>query len=70
MPGPCPACCGYAARDRSWVYPSRTFGWRLDHILCSPGLHPVTCGYVHAWREARLSDHSAMWAELELEARV
>jgi len=43
---------------------------RPDHILCSPGLRPVACGYVHAWREARLSDHSAMWAELELEARV
>ncbi|MGI8511123.1 MAG: endonuclease/exonuclease/phosphatase family protein [Solirubrobacteraceae bacterium] len=61
---------GYAARDRSWVSPTHGFGWRLDHILCSPGLHPVTCRYVHAWREARLSDHSAMWAELELEARV
>jgi exonuclease III len=54
---------GYERRDRSWVMVNGSFGWRLDHILLSPGLGPVACEYVHAWREERLSDHSAMWAE-------
>jgi endonuclease/exonuclease/phosphatase family metal-dependent hydrolase len=54
---------GYSRRDRSWV-PVRGPGHRLDHILVSPGLQPVACDYVHEWREQRLSDHSAMWAEV------
>ena len=59
---------GYGRRDRSWAW--RTgYGWRLDHILVSPGLEPVDCDYVHEWREQGLSDHSAMWARLESVAR-
>jgi len=55
---------GYARRDRSWAM--RTgFGYRLDHIVVSPGLEPVEADYVHDWRTERLSDHSAMWARLE-----
>ena len=55
---------GYAARDRSYMFVNRKFGWRLDHILLSPQLEPVACEYVHAWREQGLSDHSAMWADV------
>lgn len=55
---------GYAARDRSYMFANRKFGWRLDHIVVSPGLEPVTCEYVHGWREEGMSDHSAMWAEV------
>jgi exonuclease III len=55
---------GYQARDRSYMFANRKFGWRLDHIVLSPGLEPVACEYVHEWREERLSDHSAMWADL------
>jgi exonuclease III len=54
---------GYGRRDRSWTWRSG-FGWRLDHIVVSPGLEPVECEYVHDWREDGLSDHSAMWARL------
>jgi exonuclease III len=55
---------GYARRDRSWAM--RTgYGWRLDHILVSPGLTPVEADYAHDWRTERLSDHSAMWARVK-----
>jgi endonuclease/exonuclease/phosphatase family metal-dependent hydrolase len=54
---------GYLNRERSWMYPNNKMGYRLDHILAR-GLDVAACGYEHAWREARLSDHSAIWAEL------
>ena len=55
---------GYGARDRSYMFANRKFGWRLDHIVVSPGLEPVACEYLHEWREQGLSDHSAMWADV------
>ena len=54
---------GYSARDRSYMFANRKFGWRLDHILLSSELEAVACEYVHEWRENGHSDHSAMWAE-------
>jgi exonuclease III len=51
---------GYAARDRSWVYPNGRFGYRLDHAFVR-GLRVDACGYEHGWREAGLSDHAALW---------
>jgi endonuclease/exonuclease/phosphatase family metal-dependent hydrolase len=54
---------GYGARDRSWMYANRKMGYRLDHVLAR-GLEPIASGYEHGWREAGLSDHSGMWAEL------
>ena len=54
---------GYSRRDRSWAL-ATGFGYRLDHILLSPGLEPLECEYVHDWRTRRLSDHSAIWARL------
>src|SRR4051794_19284218 len=57
---------GYGRRDRSWAM--RTgFGYRLDHIVVSPGLATVEADYVHEWRLERLSDHSALWARIEPE---
>jgi exonuclease III len=55
---------GYQRRDRSYMFANRKFGWRLDHIVASPLFQPVAAEYVHSWRDAGLSDHSAMWAEL------
>jgi exonuclease III len=54
---------GYARRDRSWLYPHGKTGFRLDHVIVR-GLQPVAREYEHAWRDARLSDHAAMWADL------
>jgi endonuclease/exonuclease/phosphatase family metal-dependent hydrolase len=54
---------GYGARDRSWMYADGKFGYRLDHVLVR-GLQVHACAYEHAWREAGLSDHSAVWATL------
>jgi len=57
---------GYGRRDRSWMPHHRGPGYRLDHILLSPRFTPVACDYIHEWREQRLSDHSAIWAQVEL----
>jgi exonuclease III len=54
---------GYSRRDRSWLYPNGKMGYRLDHIVVR-GLTVRACEYRHDWRDARLSDHAAMWAEL------
>jgi exonuclease III len=54
---------GYGARDRSWMYANGKFGYRLDHAFAR-GATVTGCAYVHAWREAGLSDHSALWAEV------
>jgi exonuclease III len=54
---------GYGRRDRSWAWRTGV-GYRLDHIVVSPGLEPVECEYVHEWREEGLSDHSGLWARL------
>jgi exonuclease III len=54
---------GYGARDRSWMYANRKFGYRLDHAFAR-GVAVKGCDYVHAWREAGLSDHSALWVDV------
>jgi endonuclease/exonuclease/phosphatase family metal-dependent hydrolase len=54
---------GYGRRDRSWLYPNGKMGYRLDHIVVR-GLEVQACEYRHDWRDARLSDHAAMWAEV------
>jgi len=55
---------GYGSREPSWVWPQHGGGWRLDHAFCSAELEPVACAYHHEWRDAGLSDHSALEAEL------
>jgi exonuclease III len=59
---------GYDRSDVSWVMHTRSrrkAGHRLDHVLASRSLRPVFCDYEHGWREAGLSDHSAMIAVFE-----
>ena len=56
---------GYDRRDVSWVMHTRArrkAAHRLDHVLASAGLGAIGCDYLHEWREAGLSDHSAMEA--------
>ena len=56
---------GYDRQDASWVFHTRArrkAGHRLDHVLASRSLNPVYCDYHHGWREAGLSDHSAIEA--------
>jgi exonuclease III len=60
---------GYDRRDVSWVMHTRwarRAGHRLDHVLASSELNPVDCDYLHDWREAGLSDHSAIEADFDL----
>src|SRR3954453_14274610 len=54
---------GYGRRDRSWLYPNRKMGYRLDHVMVR-GLRVEECEYRHDWRDAGLSDHAGMWATL------
>ena len=61
---------GYAERSPSWVYPSRSHppgGYRIDHVFLSAELRPVAAGYHHEWRDAGLSDHSAMEVDVQYE---
>jgi endonuclease/exonuclease/phosphatase family metal-dependent hydrolase len=59
---------GYGRRDRSWLYPHRGTGYRLDHVIVR-GVDVLACEYEHAWRDAGLSDHAAMWARLATRPR-
>jgi exonuclease III len=59
---------GYTRREPSWTWrqvAGHGGGWRLDHLFASEELHPTACGYHHAWRDAGLSDHSPLEADLE-----
>lgn len=42
------------------------YGYRLDHLIVSRHLEPVACEYAHEWRERGLSDHSAIWADVQV----
>lgn len=56
---------GYDRQDVSWVFHTRSrrkAGHRLDHVLASASLGVSYCDYIHGWREAGLSDHSAIEA--------
>jgi exonuclease III len=46
-------------RQRTWVF-SHGGGWRLDHIFVSAELETDAATYHHGWRDAGLSDHSAV----------
>lgn len=54
---------GFGNREASWTFPGGKGGWRLDHVLVR-GLAPTAAGYAHAWRDAGLSDHSALVVDL------
>ena len=58
---------GYASREPSWTWrriSGHGGGWRLDHLFTSAELTPVASAYHHGWRDAGLSDHSALEADL------
>jgi exonuclease III len=55
---------GYGKREPSWVF-RHGGGWRLDHLFASADLRVVASRYHHEWRDAGLSDHSALEADLE-----
>ena len=54
---------GYGDRSASWAYPNGG-GWRLDHVLAYD-LEPRAAAYAHEWRQAGLSDHSALVVDLD-----
>lgn len=59
---------GYDRQEVSWVMHTRAMrkaAFRLDHVLASASLNAVRCDYVHEWREAGLSDHSAIEVRFE-----
>jgi exonuclease III len=58
---------GYQVDDSSWYAKNkgREFGFRLDHILASSSLIPVSVQYLHALRQNSLSDHAAVEAVFE-----
>jgi endonuclease/exonuclease/phosphatase family metal-dependent hydrolase len=60
---------GYDRREISWGWRRWSGGYRLDHLIASDELRATRCEYLHAWREEGLSDHSALEAQLALEAR-
>jgi exonuclease III len=54
------------AREYSWCNARSGNGFRLDHALLSPSLagELASARYVHATRESKASDHSALLIEL------
>jgi exonuclease III len=51
---------GYAVHDFSWYLKRKGMivGRRFDHVFAAACLKPVSCEYLHSFREAALSDHS------------
>ena len=47
---------------RDFSYYAQGNGRRYDHIFASGSLCATKCGYVHPFREAKLSDHSPIEA--------
>jgi endonuclease/exonuclease/phosphatase family metal-dependent hydrolase len=58
---------GYQAQDCSWYWRhnGRSGGFRLDHMLASLTLNPVSCEYLHSLRRVGLSDHAPLAATFE-----
>ena len=62
---------GYEEQEFSWLFQrkgKRIARRRFDHIFASKKLNPVTCGYIHSFREGEesLSDHSAIEATFKI----
>jgi exonuclease III len=59
---------GFDSKQPSWEWPRSGGGYRLDHLIASSGVSVTACAYRHDWRrEDKLSDHSALVAELTVE---
>jgi exonuclease III len=62
---------GFDSKEPTWEWPRWGGGYRLDHLIASAEVDVTTCSYRHDWRrEDKLSDHSALVAELEVRAPV
>ena len=60
---------GFDSKEPSWEWPRSGGGYRLDHLIASAEVDVTACFYRHDWRrEDRLSDHSALVAELDVRA--
>jgi exonuclease III len=60
---------GFDSKEPTWEWPRSGGGWRLDHLIASTDVEVVECAYRHDWRrEDRLSDHSALVADLSVRA--
>ena len=58
---------GFESKEPSWEWPRYGGGYRLDHLIVSPEIELTACAYRHGWRrEDKLSDHSALVAELSV----
>jgi exonuclease III len=58
---------GFESKEPSWEWPRHGGGYRLDHLIASAEVNVATCSYRHDWRrEDKLSDHSALVAELSV----
>jgi exonuclease III len=56
---------GFDSKEPTWEWPRWGGGYRLDHLIASADVDVSACSYRHDWRrEDRLSDHSALVAEL------
>ena len=55
---------GFDRHELSWEWPRWGGGYRLDHMLVTAEVEIDSCDYMHEWREAGLSDHSALVARL------
>ena len=59
---------GFDSKEPSWEWPRTGGGYRLDHLIVSAEVEVTACSYRHDWRRTdRLSDHSALVAELFVE---
>ncbi|MDO9087998.1 MAG: endonuclease/exonuclease/phosphatase family protein [Anaerolineaceae bacterium] len=60
---------GYEKECYSWVVIRKGMikaKRRFDHIFASMKLYPISCQYIHEFRENNLSDHSAIEAEFNV----
>ena len=58
---------GFDSKEPSWEWPRSGGGYRLDHLIASAEVEVTACSYRHDWRrEDKLSDHSALVAELSV----
>ena len=60
---------GYESQDFSWLVRRKgkiVARRRFDHIFASKKLNPLTCNYIHSFREDSLSDHSAIEATFKI----
>jgi exonuclease III len=60
---------GFDSKEPSWEWPRTGGGYRLDHLIVSAEIKVTACSYRHDWRrDDKLSDHSALVAELRVAA--